>query len=195
MYKTYTKVLISGNKDYVRGFLEGFLAGRNLKSDIFFGEDLNLSVQETKSIIAHLVDLEEERSFVVMEALAFGIVEEEIDKGHIKPAFEIIKTEPFKEAQFDFSIHTFSQDTGQEIKDLINQYSSKIDITPTSPIIEKVLPEGKGIEAYAPLHDYELLYRGHAKGLPGEILNFALKLNRYEVVTLENWKFTNHDQD
>lgn len=195
MDRTYVKALISGNTAYVRGYIEGFIGGRNLKSTIYFGEDLNLSVKETKGILAHFVGLEEEHSLVFLERFAFEILKEEISKGHISPAFEIIKMEPIEEAQFDFSIHTFSQETGGEIKALLDQYSHKVNITPTSSPVEKVIPEGKGIEAYAPLHDYEFLLKGRARGFPGDVFHLALKLNRYEVVVIENWHFTFRKHD
>jgi hypothetical protein len=51
---------------------------------------------------------------------------------------------------------------------------------------EKFIPEGKGIDAYAPLHDYELNGKGRISGAVKGVFDLYYRLGRFEVVELED---------
>jgi hypothetical protein len=46
-------------------------------------------------------------------------------------------------------------------------------------VAEKVEPDGKGIEAYAPLHDYEIKVRGRLTGAVRPLIDFYDKLEQH----------------
>jgi len=54
---------------------------------------------------------------------------------------------------------------------------------------EVEMPEGKGTEVYAPLHDYVFRIAGTLMGRIPAILALYAKLKRYEVVELSTIEF------
>jgi hypothetical protein len=51
-----------------------------------------------------------------------------------------------------------------------------------------VLPEGKGVEAYAPLHEYELKAAGSIYGPVRDVIDFYGKVEHHDMVELDDIK-------
>ncbi|HOK06092.1 MAG TPA: hypothetical protein PK836_03080 [Syntrophales bacterium] len=194
MTKNYVRVVLEGNADLAKGFLLGFAAGRGLQGEIYFGSDFDLEEEGARGFLAHLVGLGEEHTVVVMaEALLDDVTAAVAARGG-DLGLAVKKVELIREVEVELSFHTYSREVGGELKALLGAPPAGVTLSPPFSPEERYDPEGKGVEAYTPLHDYEISYRGRLSGPPGAVFPLAGRLNRFEVVTLKGWAFKFSDR-
>jgi hypothetical protein len=112
-----------------------------------------------------------------------------------KPDMCLVSVHKIKEAHFTFSIHTFSKEVGKTLNQILTDISPCLHIEPPYVPEEKEIPEGRGIEACTPLHDYELKAQGNILGNCKDLFHYYSKLNRYEVVKLSPIELVHDDSE
>ncbi|MFA5180872.1 MAG: hypothetical protein WC405_06090 [Syntrophales bacterium] len=180
----YFEVIIAGHHEYIKGFISGLIAGRGLRWEAFFGEDYDLDEETPIEMLGRLVGIRDEHTVIVVESQLINILKELLDRQGRTRDLKILSIREIKEVSFTFSIRTFSRESGEKIDRLLTEASSVLKIAPPYALQEQVIPEGKGVEAYAPLHDYEFQARGSIAGDCGEVFRCYGKLKRYEVAVL-----------
>lgn len=107
----------------------------------------------------------------------------------------LVSVREIKEGHFTFSIHTFSREVGKKLNQILTDISPCLRIEPPYAPEEKEMPEGRGIEAYAPLHDYKMKVQGRILGNYKDLFHWYSTLNRYEVVTLSPIELVHDDSE
>ena len=72
---------------------------------------------------------------------------------------------------------------GDELKELFGRLPEGLQIEDYEPK-ETMYPEGKGVEAYAPLHEYEVKAGGRVYGFAGDVIDLYSRAERYDMVEL-----------
>ncbi|MCK9197861.1 MAG: hypothetical protein M0P16_12880 [Syntrophales bacterium] len=180
----YFEVIIAGHHEYIKGFISGFITGSGLRWEAFFGEDYDFDEENVIEMLGRLVGIRDEHTVIVVESQLLNILKELLDRQGRTRDLKILSIREIKEESFTFSIRTFSRESGEKLDRILSEASSVLKITPPYAPREQEIPEGKGVEAYAPLHDYEFQARGSIAGECGEVFRCYGKLKRYEVVEL-----------
>jgi len=184
MHGHYFEVVIAGHHEYIKGFISGLIAGRGLRREAFFGEDYDLDEENPIEMLGRLAGIRDEHTVIVVESQLLNILKELLDRREREVRMKVLSVRAVKEVSFTFSVETFSREIGKKIDGLLTEASSVLKITPPYAPKEQEIPEGKGVEAYAPLHDYEFQTRGSIAGDCGEVFRCYGKLKRYEVAEL-----------
>jgi len=141
-------------------------------------------------MLTRLVGMRGEHTVFIVESKVLDILREAVDRQGGKGGMNLVSVHRIKDAFFSFSIQTFSREIGEELDHLFTEASSGLKIVPPYAPQETETPEGRGIEAYAPLHDYEFQVQGSISGGCAEVFQRYRKLKHYEVVDLGPVEFT-----
>lgn len=182
--KTYYEITMEGTVDFIRGFLLGLLEGKRLPDEIFTGSDYHIEKRDGHGFIMKFIaGGNDVCTFVVSSELKDVLISAIEKHSHYIP-FEILEIHPVESASFDVSFTTYSAETGSQLKELFNHLPEGILWEPKHDIIEKFDTEGIGIEAYTPLHEYELSAKGNFSGYVKGVFIIYHELKKYEVAEL-----------
>lgn len=199
MSRDYFEVVVEGHHEFIKGFVIGLLAGKGLQEETFFGDDYDIDKDRPFEMLAHLVGLWNEHTVMIVEAQVLELwrswIKRSINNRGREPSMNLVSVRKIKEGHFTVSIHTFSREVGKKLNKILTDISPCLRIEPPYAPEEKEMPEGRGIEAYAPLHDYELKAQGRILGNCKDLFHCYSMLNRYEVVKLSPIELVHEDSE
>ena len=184
MNERYCEVTVEGSIEVVKGFVAGFLEGRGVSGDVFFGGDYPIEKESPAGLLMRLTGIRGETCTLVVEAGLHELLAAALEKRRGIVPLRVLKVRPVVSAAFDVSFRTYSREVGTELKGLFERLPVGVSLGEGFEIQEKVTPEGKGIDAYAPLHEYELRGRGRIEGDVKEVFTLYHRLERFEVAEL-----------
>jgi hypothetical protein len=112
------------------------------------------------------------------------LLQDALDNVHDALPLKLLAAREVVGAQFGFTYEAFAQELGDELKGLFTNLPEGVSILGYE-VEEKVAPEGKGIEAYAPLHEYGIKAKGKITGAVKAVIEFHDKLEEHPLVALE----------
>lgn len=199
MNRDYFEVVVEGHHEFIKGFVTGLLAGKGLQEETFFGGDYDIDKDRPFEMLAHLVGLRHEHTVMIVEAQVLELwrswIKQSINNRGRDVGMSLVSVHKIKEGHFTFSIHTFSREVGKKLNQILTDISPCLRIEPPYAPEEKEIPEGQGIEAYTPLHDYEMKAQGRILGNCKDLFHWYSMLNRYEVVTLSPIELVHDDSE
>ncbi len=184
--KTYYEVVVGGSLDLVKGFVIGFLEGRGITGETFFGEEYHVEDDSPLDFLMHLIGSKDDHSTVIVEAGLHELLYSALKNRQKEINLEVKSIREIVGGFFKFSYKTYSHEVGQELVRLFSELPDGVVMEPGYEPQEKVTPEGKGTDAYAPLHDYELKAKGRVSGGIKGIFELHRKAERFEVVELDD---------
>jgi len=184
MNESYYEVSIEGSVDLVKGFVVGFLEGRGIAGDVFFGEAYHVEAESPVGLLMRLTGIREKTCTVIVGAGLHELLDAALKKRRAIVPLRILNVRPVAKAGFDVHIRTYSREIGSELKDMLNPLPEGVISELGFDLKETFSPEGKGLEAYAPLHDYELYGKGRISGDVKSVFDLYHRLGRLEVVEL-----------
>lgn len=87
-------------------------------------------------------------------------------------------------ASFDFEYKTFSEEHGNELKKTFGDLPLELVMDPGYEPKEILNPDAKGVEAYAPLHHYEIKARGRINGPIRQVMDFYGLVEHNKLIEL-----------
>ncbi|MEN6622542.1 MAG: hypothetical protein ABFD50_13440 [Smithella sp.] len=178
----HTEIMIKGEPALIKGFVIGFLEGRGDRRETFVEEERIEEDSPLDMILhffshPHLVPVIAEAGMVESLCQALQNRKEEIPS-------EVVSMRNVTGAFFEFNFKTFSAEVGKSLLDFFSNLPPGVKMKEDYKPVEKITPSGKGVEAYTPLHDYELKGSGIIQGEVKEIYRFYCQAGLFEVVEL-----------
>jgi len=184
MNPSYYEVTVEGSQDLLKGFVIGFLEGRGISGETFFGGEYELDEENPLEVLFRMMRQREESTTVIVEAELRGQLREALQRRKDSLPLKVVSVREVTGANFGFSVKTYSREVGQALRDLFTRPPEGVSVDPLFFPEEIVIPEGKGVEAYAPLHEYEMKWKGRVSGPIREIFSLYHRAGRFEVVKL-----------
>jgi len=181
--KSYYDVVIEGSEDLVRGYVEGLASCQNLDEDTIIIPEEHVGKWATLDYVKKILQLKESKVHLIVEKNLLTALTEAISSSKKTVPMKVLSARRILAASFDFSLKAFSRQVADNLKQEVSELPAGIEVN-FSKWHEEVRPEDKGIEAYAPAHDYELHASGHVKGPPAEVIEFYERLETNELVEL-----------
>jgi len=184
MTKKYYEVVFEGNLDIICGMLEGFMLASGAKWEWYSSRESGIEIETLTEIIRewasmksrlHHIIMEEEFHLKLQKACA-----ERGDMRYIRPKYTKSARE-IKSASFKFDAKAYARKYGEEIKAILSTPPAGITIEGYNPV-EHIEKAAKGVELYAPEHDYSFEASGIARGEFGNITGFRKKLDDHPLV-------------
>lgn len=182
MDRRFRVLLVHGPYPLVRGYVAGFLAGRGLSGKIYFCEkekiEVDLGAEEgLAEKLAEWIGFHRDTTtaFAVEEKIHGPLMEAlKAPDDALGVSVEISRS--VARSRFDVRFETFSSEEGSEIRSLVEGPPKGVAASDDFRIDEKIRATGKGVEAYAPEHEYELKGKGTFAGPLDEIVEFRRTL-------------------
>ncbi len=184
MNPTYYEVIVEGSHDLLKGFVIGFLEGREISCETFFGDDYELDEEKPLDLLFRMMGHREESTTVIVEAGLRSLLREALQRRRDSLPLKVVSVREVAGASFGFSVKTFSREVGDSLRSLLSVPPEGVDVDPPFVPEEKIDPAGKGVEAYAPLHEYEMKWKGRVSGAIREVFTLYHKVRRFEVAKL-----------
>ncbi len=179
MSKTFSEIVIEGPFMMVKGFLLGFLACKKPDGKYFFHRKANIRRETLKEFVRELFELEN----YVHLCLEDDLIEpfkEAFTLYNKVTGYEIKSIKPIKGAHFSFAAEIFDQKLAQRFKDMVEKLPEGVKLENYHPT-EMIDKEAKGIESYAPLHEYIFRAKGEITGDFENVVNLYLNIKRSDL--------------
>jgi hypothetical protein len=184
MGKNYYEVVFEGSYNVIRGMLEGFLLGRDIKWEWYSSKDSGIETETFTEIIKEWVSLKTRLHHIVLEEDFHNALQNSLkdrsDLKHVKLKYTK-SARLIKSCSFKFTANAFAKKYGEEIKAIIDSPPAGVVIEDYTPV-EELDTTANGVELYAPVHDYTYRGEGTATGEAGAIVAFRKVLNDHPLV-------------
>ncbi len=176
MKTTFSEIVIEGRFMLVKGFLLGFLSVKNPEGKYFFHRKAGIRRETFKDLLKEFFELDNYVHLCLEDNLVKPFVE--ASKLYTKITGNEVKSiRPITSARFSFAFEVFNREAAAEIKNVIEHLPEGVKLTDFFPYEEKDA-EGKGTEAYAPLHEYVYRAKGVLEGDFSGVMDVYLNLKR-----------------
>jgi hypothetical protein len=165
----------------------GFLEGRGIQGEAIFGEDHHVENEGRFGQMMRLIGVKGNRFHLIVGVGFHKLLEEALERRKGELALKILSEKKIREASFGFRYRAYTRELGDELKTLFGAPPEGLRVKDHKPK-ETVLPEGKGVEAYAPLHEYELKAAGSIYGPVRDVIDFYGKVEHHDMVELDDIK-------
>jgi len=184
MNKQYYEVIVKGSYDLAKGFVLGFMEGRAIEGEAIFEEEQHIKVEGALAQLIRMSGIKGKTIHVIVGSGFYDLINEAFQNVQDRMDLEVQSVKVITDAFFDFHYKAFTKELGDELRGLFDPLPEGLKIKGGYAPKESLDPEGKGIEAYAPLHDYELTASGQIHGPAKEALDFYRQLELYDMVEL-----------
>ncbi|MCK9197813.1 MAG: hypothetical protein M0P16_12635 [Syntrophales bacterium] len=193
MNESFFEVTIEGNLELMKGFVAGFLEGRGVAGDVFFGDDYHIDGESPTGLLLRLTGVRGKTCTVIVGAGLHNLLATALEKRQRVVPLKILKVRQIVDAAFEIAFRTYSREVGAEIKALLDGLPEGVGRNADFKLHEVLDPEGKGVDAYAPLHEYELDGKGRISGPVKGVFGLYHLLGRFEVAELGDLELTYGD--
>lgn len=164
MSERYYELAIEGPAGKTLGFVQGFLTARGEGSRILDAYEEGFDCESLRERLRELLNASIQTYHLLVPADLVPAVEEAVQEGARREAiFRIRDQRALGGARFSFTFRTFSREHGAQIRNMFETLPAGVHSDDTS-FEETVHPESKGVEAYAPAHEYKLEGSGTIEG-------------------------------
>lgn len=184
MIRKYYEVTIDGSLDLMKGFVLGFLEGKGIQGEAIFDEDHHVEDESKFGQLMRLIGARGGRTTLIVGSGFHDLIGQAIEHRGLQENLKITGVREIRDAYFDFSYRAYTRELGEKFKKLFGSLPDGMSIEKGTGPRETVLPEGKGVEAYAPLHEYEIRGKGEMHGPVKEVIDFYGMVEHEEMVEL-----------
>jgi hypothetical protein len=179
----WSAIVVEGAERELRAFVSGFVADRGLDpSSVVFGDDVGLAhdglADRLRALLGggrHVVLVPQDLSTPLVDALRRAGPEVGLD---------VLDCDPIHETSFRFSAEVFARDVATVIRQALAARVPDVRFAEHTEE-EEAHDENKGVELYAPVHDYTYRVRGKVVGPLGGVLQLRRALGEIEAVTVD----------
>jgi len=188
MNKKYNEVVFEGSFDLMKGFVLGFLEGSGIQGEAIFEAEHHIENESKFGQLLRLIGARGNRISLIVGAGLHELIRKAIENRGLYNDLKIVSVKEITEASFEFSYHAYSRNLGMELKTIFGSLPSGLRIEKGRGPKETVNPQAKGIEAYAPLHEYEIEAKGEIHGPVKEVITLYGEIEHKDMVELGSIK-------
>jgi hypothetical protein len=188
MMKVYYEVIVEGSFDLIKGFVLGYIEGSGIKGEAIFGEEHHVENESKFGQLLRVLHVKGQQIHLIIGAGLHNLLEQAVSRRVDELKVKVISVREITDAYFDFSYKAFNRELGQNLKDTFGNLPEDLTMVPGYKPDEKITPEGKGVEAYAPLHEYEIKAKGRIYGPVKAVIIFYGEIEHNGLVELGDIK-------
>ncbi|HRZ25688.1 MAG TPA: hypothetical protein P5346_01105 [Spirochaetota bacterium] len=189
MEKKYYELVLEGDYNAINGLLNGFLLGKNHDWTFYFSKKAGVKTETLIEVIADWISMKNKIHHIIMEDVFYKELRKAVEKYNkplkIKSKFVnlnyIKSAKLIKKAHLNFKAITYGRQHAAEMKFLLKNIPAGIVLQNYKPV-EKVVKDVKGVELYAPEHEYTFEASGTLVGNIGTMIDLKQKLDDYPLI-------------
>ena len=181
-------IVVEGGEREVRSFVAGFLADRQMDpAAVILGDDVGL---EPESLVERLRALLRggHHALLVPHDLAAPLIEA-LSRVGGNVGLRVADRNPIADAVFDLEAEVFSREVSAAIRAALQGLPQGVRFEQHAEQ-EEARADHKGVELYAPVHDYTYRVKARVAGPLGGVLDVRRRLGAIEAVVLSPLRLT-----
>jgi hypothetical protein len=184
MTKKYYEVVLEGSYELVKGFVLGYLEGKGIEGDAVFEQEYHIKGEGRLEQIMRMLNVKENEIRVIIGEGVGLMLREAIERRKADLNLKVRSIRPVTGARFNFRYKTFSKEFVEKLKATFANLPPGVELKGYEPV-EVIQLDAKGVEAYAPLHDYEIKASGEVIGPAKEVIDFYDQIEHNELIELD----------
>ncbi len=179
MARKFSEIVIEGPFMLVKGFLLGFLSCKKPDGKYFFHRKANIRRETLKEFVKELFELEN----YVHLCLEDDLIEpfkQSLELYTKVTGYGIQSVKPIKGAHFSFAAELFEKDLADNFKQILENLPEGVQLINYHPS-EEIERDAKGIESYAPLHEYVFRAKGEIEGDFEGVIDVYMQIKRSDL--------------
>lgn len=178
MNQPFYEIVIEGPFMLVKGFVVGFLAGVKPGGEYFFHRKAGIRRETLKGFLREFFELDN-HVHLCLEPDLIERFKKAAELYESKTGMKIESIKPIKSASFTFAYEFFNEDLAKKARDLLTTLPGGVEIKDYFPFVE-IDNDARGVEAYAPLHDFTSRAKGKIEGDFEGVMKVYLDIKRSE---------------
>jgi hypothetical protein len=180
---TFHEVVLEGHPEVCRGLLTGLMIGADIADGVFFSWDEGVARQSFGKRLKEIVGLHA----AVCHVIAAGPVRKLLERHEKRLAAEglrVASQKRIRSGRFEFRYHAYARRYGEEIRALLRTLPSGLKLEGGKGE-ETIDRSAVGVEAYTPVHDYEIKGEGAVSGRIDLLIRARRALKEHPLVDVE----------
>lgn len=182
MGQNFYELVIEGPFPAVKGFILGLRAGSGTSGALFFSREAHIKTETLAKHFLEWTHLFETLCHVVVEENLRSLIETGVRDTFDTLKFKIRSVQLVKSAAFRFQFEVFAPMYADLIKATLANLPAELELSDDYAPKEHFDPVCKGVEKYAPCHDYRLEGKGSVKGPIDKVVSFYEKISKYDLI-------------
>ncbi|HOT97358.1 MAG TPA: hypothetical protein PLG50_10055 [bacterium] len=176
MANQFVETVFAGDDRFIRGFLQGWLAGSGKVYRFFLHGEAGITGESLGEKLKELAGIGEEHAKVLIEVPFWECLKADaVAVSHLGWSGKFSGARTVKSAQFYLKIKDASREDAQALKEIIRNRPDTLQVEGWKEE-EKVNQGARGIELYAPLHEYLYSASGSFSGPIDLLIDLRQKL-------------------
>jgi hypothetical protein len=175
MATEFYELIIKGKEKVIDSFLKGYFLGRQVKKGVYLCDENHISEDPVRDIfrLKHYVHL-------ICRTDVKKSIESAIENAPRELELKLHDERKVSRAKFSFKFEIFNKKMGTALKRLLNKPPKEVQIVGLEAA-EDFNPEAKGVEMFAPLHDYSYTGEGSVEGDIEAVIQYYHKLSAIDL--------------
>ncbi|MDO9695694.1 MAG: hypothetical protein Q7W56_13325 [Candidatus Latescibacteria bacterium] len=152
---TYHELAIQGPRDLVHGFLAGLAAGAGSAAVAVFANEAGVAGPGLAAKLKGMIGAQHQACRVILDGELRGLLKGATKRMTAETGLVVLSDSRIRRASFGYRFQAYAVRYGVEIQDLLASLPAGLKIADRR-VAEKHDPRARGVEAYAPAHDYEI---------------------------------------
>jgi len=186
---SFYEVVFRGKPKVVRGFLHGLTLGANPDAQVFFSFTDGINHEGKVERFVEKVGLRNPEVHVVVDAETSRIIKSLAKRIVQQTGLEIVTHRRVKSARLPFRFHAYTPKLDDEILALVKKIPAGVKLKDFRHNVTSD-PASKGVEAYAPAHDYEATGEGELVGPVDLLVDLRRKMHDIPLIEDQDIELT-----
>ena len=183
----FHELVVEGQYVNLRSFITGYFLGKGLRSTgaiVLFNKEHHIKRESLSSVIKTWLSGHELLVHLLVRSDHHRPLVRALKRGGETLGFEIRSDRKVARAAFDFRFIAYSKAHAQKLRRIVENLPEGVRLRGYKPL-ETIDEEAQGVEAYTPVHDYQISAKGRVSGpLPG-VLKVHEKARQTELMEEE----------
>jgi hypothetical protein len=185
MEKEFYELVIEGPYILIKGFITGLLIGSKNMGTVIYNKEKSIKRESFSELLKEWIGVSEHLTHVIISSDIYEMVTREIETSFDDINMKVISSKKIRKACFEFKYEAFAERYGIELKNFFKDLPSGVSLLPDYKPVEEIHKEAKGIELYAPEHDYKVSAEGTVEGPLPEIIGLYEQAKEKDLIKLK----------
>ena len=186
MSERTVEMVVEGRRGWAEGFVEGFLRGRGRSGEVIDAESEGFRVEGLREKMRGVLRPSRDTVHLLVPATLAADVRAAVEAAAASGASAaVLRERALAGARFSFSLRVCSRGHAGRIRGLFETLPDGVALSPDTTFHESVHPDDRGVELYAPAHEYELLGEGAVEGEVAGVVAVYRRCRSEELIAVE----------
>jgi hypothetical protein len=169
----YHELVIEGRRGLAMGFVQGYLAGRELTDEVFDAEAEGVCCESFREKFREFLNPKRETVHLLVPEHLVEKAKEALARSRERDIpLTLLHERVIARLRFSYAFQVYSREHGRRIRSWFESPPEGVALSRKAVLAERIDPGAKGIEMYSPVHDYELKGKGTVEGAVRGVLEF-----------------------